>query len=71
MKLETKKHKINISFPTIIFAVPTALIGHHIHGSLFWAFIDLLFWPIVWIKWLIYHEVTLTIIKETFSWFLK
>jgi|TARA_B110000967_G_C18589689_1_gene413807 hypothetical protein len=72
MKIQTKNTKWNFNFslPTILFAVPTALIGHHIHGSLFWAFIDLLFWPLVWIKWLIYHEVTVTIIKETFSWFL-
>ena len=71
MKLETKNYKFNSSFPTIIFAVPTAIIGHHIHGGFWWTLFDLLFWPFVWIKWLIYHDVTLSIIKETFSWFLQ
>lgn len=71
MKIKTKNrdYNFNFSLPTIIFALPTAFIGHHIHGSLFWAIMDLIFWPFTWIKWFIYHEVTLTIIKETFSWF--
>ena len=71
MELETKNYKFNLSFPTIIFAIPTAFIGHNIHGSLFWAIIDMIFWPLAWVKWFLYHEVTLSIIKETFSWFLK
>ena len=71
MKIETKKYKINLSFPTIIFAIPTGIIGHSIHGSFWWAIFDFLFWPVVWIKWFIFHEVTVTIIKNAFSWFLK
>ena len=69
--LKTKKANwnFNFKFPMILFSVPTAFIGHHIHGSLFWAIMDLIFWPIAWLKWFIYHEVTLSIIKETFSWF--
>ncbi len=54
-----------------IFCVLTAMIGHTIHGSIFWAIMDFLFAPLAWIKWLIYHEVTLTIIKETFTWFFN
>ena len=60
-----------ISLPNIIFSLPTAMIGYQIHSSAFWAIMDFLFWPIVWVKWFIFHEVTLTIIKEAFSWFLK
>lgn len=60
-----------ISLPTILFSLPTAMIGYQIHSSTFWAIMDFIFWPIVWIKWFIFHEVTLSIIKEAFSWFLK
>lgn len=52
-----------------IFAVLTAMIGYTIHNSLFWAIVDFFFVPLAWIKWLICHEVTMTVIKETFSWF--
>lgn len=60
-----------ISLPTILFSLPTAMIGYQIHSSTFWAIMDFIFWPIVWIKWFIFHEVTLSIIKEAFSWFLQ
>ena len=46
MKIETEKIKFNFSFPTIIFAIPTAIIGHSIHGSFWWTIFDLVFWPI-------------------------
>jgi hypothetical protein len=55
----------------IIFSVATATIGYRIHNSIFWAVIDFLFAPLVWLKWLILHEVNLTIIKEAFSFFLS
>ena len=71
MKLETEKIKFNFSFPTIIFAIPTAIIGHSIHGSFWWTIFDLVFWPISWIKWAIYQEVNVTIIKNAFNWFLQ
>jgi hypothetical protein len=54
-----------------IFCLATAMIGYQIHGSLFWSIIDFIFTPIVWCKWLIMHQVNLSIIKETFSFFLK
>ena len=52
-----------------IFCGLTAMIGHTIHGSIFWAIMDFFFCPFAWIKWLICHEVTMTIIKKTFTWF--
>jgi hypothetical protein len=71
MKLETKNYKFHFKFPTIIFGIPTAIIGHSIHGSFWWALFDLFLWPIAWLKWFVYQEVNVTIIKEAFSWFLK
>jgi hypothetical protein len=47
------------------------MIGYTIHGSIFWAIIDWIFMPIAWCKWLICHEVNMTIIRETFSFFFK
>lgn len=54
-----------------IFCLATAMIGYQIHGSLFWSLIDFILTPIVWCKWLIMHQVNLSIIKETFSFFFK
>ena len=54
-----------------IFCVLTAMIGYTIHGSFIWAIADFFFAPLAWLKWLILHEVTLTIIKETFTWFFN
>jgi hypothetical protein len=53
------------------FCMATAMIGYNIHGSTGWAIVDFLLSPLVWCKWLIYHEVTLKIIEESFSWFFK
>jgi hypothetical protein len=53
----------------LIFSIMTAMIGYTIHGSLFWSIIDFTFVPLVWLKWLLFHEVTLTVIKNTFTWF--
>jgi hypothetical protein len=54
-----------------VFSIMTAMIGYTIHKSIFWSIIDFVFTPIVWIKWLICHDVTLSIIKQTFAWFFK
>jgi hypothetical protein len=59
------------SFLYLICCLITSMIGYHIHGSIFWAIMDWIFMPIAWIKWLIFQEVNLTIIRETFSFFLK
>jgi hypothetical protein len=56
-------------FLGLLFAIMTAMVGNTIHGSLFWSIMDLFFAPFAWCKWLIYHEVTLAIIKQTFSFF--
>jgi hypothetical protein len=69
-----KKVKVHYglgNIPYTIITTATAMIGYNIHGSIGYAIVDFFFAPIVWIKWLIYHEVNLTIIKETFSFFFK
>lgn len=53
----------------LIIAVLTAMIGYTIHSSIFWSIIDFFFFPLAWIKWLIFHEVTMSVIKQTFAWF--
>jgi hypothetical protein len=61
-----KKHALYL-----ICGVITAIIGYHIHHSIFWAIIDGLFFPFVWAKWLVMQQVTLTIIKDSFGFFFK
>ena len=52
-----------------ICAVCTAMIGYHIHRSVFWALLDYIFMPLVWIKWLVCEQVNVSIIKSTFAFF--
>lgn len=53
----------------IFVAVLVAMVGHTIHGSIFWSIVDFLFWPIALIKWFVCHEITMDVIRRTFSWF--
>lgn len=55
----------------IIISIASAMIGYEIHGSFFWSFIDFFFWPLAWFKWMICHEVNMTIIKNAFEFFLQ
>ncbi len=55
----------------ILLGISMAIIGYHIHGNIFWAIIDWLFWPIVLLKWAICHEINLTIIKGAFAFFMS
>lgn len=54
-----------------IISLATAIIGHEIHNSIFWSIIDFFFWPFAWIKWAIFHEVNVSIIKSAFEFFLQ
>lgn len=54
-----------------LFCLCTAIIGHTIHHSVFWSILDFFFMPLTWFKWLICQEVTLSIIKNSFNWFLQ
>jgi hypothetical protein len=55
----------------MLFDLETAIIGYHIHGSIFWSICDFIFSPLAWLKWLIFQQVTLAIIKQSFSWFVR
>ncbi len=55
----------------ILFDISTAMVGKAIHHSTFWAIMDFIFAPLAWIKWFICQEVTLSIIKSAFAWFMK
>lgn len=67
MEITLNKSSLFYSFAGIC----TAIIGKTIHGSLFWAIMNFIFWPISWIKWLIWQDVNLSIIKSAFDFFLK
>lgn len=54
-----------------ICCISTAMIGQTIHNSVFWSIMDFVFTPIAWAKWLICHEVSVSIITKTFESFLK
>ncbi|GGG60711.1 hypothetical protein [Hymenobacter glacieicola] len=55
----------------LLFSVAVAMIGYTIHGSIFWSIVDFIFSPIALIKWLICHELTLTVLHQTFDFLLK
>jgi hypothetical protein len=56
-------------FVYTIFAVLTAMVGHTVNHSIFWGIVDFFFAPLAWAKWLVCHEVNMTIIKSTFEFF--
>jgi hypothetical protein len=45
------------------------MVGYHIHGSVAWSVVDFFFTPLAIAKWLVYHEVTASVVKATFAWF--
>ena len=55
----------------IVCELITANVGFHKHHSLFWTIIDVILMPITWIKWILLQEVNLTMIEQSFNWFLK
>lgn len=55
----------------VVVSTATAMIGYNIHHNWFYSILDFIFTPIAWIWWLINHDVNLTIIKDTFSFFFK
>ena len=54
----------------LLFATATSMVGYTIHGDLFWSIVDFFFSPVAIIKWLICHELTLTVLRETFAFIL-
>jgi hypothetical protein len=58
-------------FIGMLLCTATAMVGYTIHHSIFWAIVDFLFWPVVVIKWLICHDINISIIKQTFGFLLS
>lgn len=55
----------------LLTCIATAMVGYTIHNSITWSIIDFIFTPLALIKWVICHEINLTIINETFNFLLK
>jgi hypothetical protein len=55
----------------LLFCVAAAMVGYTIHGSICWSIVDFFFWPLALIKWLICHQINLTVIKHTFGFLLS
>ena len=53
------------------FLLATAMVGYTIHSSVIWSIVDLCLAPLVWGKWLVCHEVNLTVLKHTFEFLLQ
>lgn len=63
---------VSFSWWYFITSIITGMVGYHINGgSTFWGIIDFIFSPIPWVKWILCHEINVSILKEVFSWFLK
>jgi len=54
-----------------IFCLLTAMVGYHIHGSIFWSIMDFFFTPLAILKWILYEQINITIIHQTFEFFFK
>lgn len=54
-----------------VLAIATGMIAYRLYHGVLTAIILAIFWPITCIKWLICQEVTLTVLKATFGWFMK
>lgn len=68
---KTKNYSFRLGGLYPIFAFCTSMIGYTIHTSIFWSIMDFFFAPFAWMKWLIMHQVNITLIKETFSFFIQ
>jgi len=55
----------------LLFCTCTAMVGYTRHHSIFWSIGDYFCAPFAWVKWLIFHQVSLSMIKSTFSFFLS
>lgn len=71
VKRENRGCTFSLGWLHLVLGTATAMIGYRIHSSIFWAVVDFFFYPLAWIKWLVMHQVNLSIIKETFAFFLK
>jgi hypothetical protein len=59
------------SFLYVICCFATAMIDYHMSGSGLEAIFAFMFAPFFWAYWLLTYKINITIIKETFAFFLK
>lgn len=52
---------------SLVAGVCTSMIGFTIHGGWFWTTCDFFLWPLALAKWLVFHEINHSVIKNTFS----
>lgn len=55
----------------LLLSEATAIVGMKIHHSVFWSVMDFLFPYFAWIKWLILHQVNMSILHNAFAWFFN
>lgn len=60
-------NKLLKSLIYFLFTIGTGMISYTINHSIFWAILATIFTPVAWIKWLIYHDISMSILRETFS----
>lgn len=51
----------------LLFNIFCAMISYTINGSIFWSIMSFIFSPIALIKWMIYKEINMSVIEQTFS----
>jgi len=58
-----------------ILGIFTAVVGYQVNINtdypVFWAVVDFIFYPVTWLYWLITQKVSVKIIHDAFSFFLK
>lgn len=57
------------SFPYIIPAIPTAVLAYHLNSGWttpIWMALDTWLWPIAWIKWLCFGQITKDLFQQAF-----
>ena len=65
--MSERKVRISIGPVHTLVGVLTAMVGYTIHSSLGWALVDFFFWPVAICYWLVTHQLTLTVVKNTFA----
>ena len=54
-----------------LLVVLTGMVAWTITDSIIWTLLDALFFPVAWAKWLICHDVNMTVLHRTFDFFLR
>lgn len=59
------------NFLHTLLMVTTGMVAWTINHSVLWALLDALFFPVAWAKWLICHDVNMTVLHRTFDFLLR